>query len=190
MSGKNEFPSKLTPGPGTYGDMINLHYSTLPGAKMGRDDRKSYFLKSSSHEKPGPGEYVAPCFTEKSQAPKFRFGSSTREKDYLGQKGSKIMGPGPGNYESKIVIGHKSGCPVYSMPGRRADLRPKTGKDAPDAGVYNPKINYSSVKPKSPEFKVGKSKRDGELSLYTDAPGATAYSPKDEFTKTHFATWK
>lgn len=83
MSGKNDAPMKLTPGPGTYSDMINLHYSTLPGSKMGRDDRKSYFLKSSSHEKPGPGEYVAPCFTEKSQAPKYRFGSSTREKDYL-----------------------------------------------------------------------------------------------------------
>ena len=66
MSGKNEFPMKLTPGPGTYGDMINLHYSTLQGSKMGKDDRKSYFLKSSSHEKPGPGSYVAPCFTEKS----------------------------------------------------------------------------------------------------------------------------
>jgi hypothetical protein len=46
--------------------MINLHYSTLQGSKMGKDDRKSYFLKSSSYEKPGPGSYVAPCFTEKS----------------------------------------------------------------------------------------------------------------------------
>lgn len=153
MSGKQEFPSKLTPGPGTYSDMINLHYSTLQGAKMGRDDRKSYFLKSSSSEKPGPGEYVQPTFTEKSQAPKFRFGSSTREKDYLSLKGKATV-PGPGAYNSKVVIGHQSGCPVYSMPGRRADLRPKTGKDAPDAGVYNPKINYSSMKPKSPEFKV------------------------------------
>lgn len=105
MSGKQEFPSKLTPGPGTYSDMINLHYSTLQGAKMGRDDRKSYFLKSSSSEKPGPGEYVQPTFTEKSQAPKFRFGSSTREKDYLSLKGKATV-PGPGAYNSKVVIGH------------------------------------------------------------------------------------
>ena len=79
---------------------------------------------------------------------------------------------------------------MYSMPGRRTDLRPKTGKDAPDAGVYNPTIKYSSMKPKSPDFKVGSSKRDGGLALYTEAPGATAYSPKDQYTKTHFASWK
>lgn len=29
MSGKNEHPIKLAPGPGTYNDMIPLHYSTL-----------------------------------------------------------------------------------------------------------------------------------------------------------------
>ena len=46
------------------------------------------------------------------------------------------------------------------------------------------------MKPKSPDYKVGTAKRDGELSLYTNAPGATAYSPKDEFTKTHASTWK
>lgn len=61
------------------------------------------------------------------------------------------------------------------MPGRRADLRPKTGKDAPDAGFYNPKLTYSSVKPTSPEFSVTKAKRDGELNLYTDTPGPLAY---------------
>jgi hypothetical protein len=76
------------------------------------------------------------------------------------------------------------------MPGRRADLRPKTGKDAPDAGIYNPALTYSSVKLSPPKFSVGRSKRDGELKLYTDPPGATAYSPNDTLTKTHFATWK
>jgi hypothetical protein len=176
MSGKHEAPSPLVPGPGQYDDKITLHYSTLPGSKIGRDSRQSYFLKSSSYEKPGPGDYEKPCFTDKSQAPKFRFGSSTRERDYLTLK-SRAALPGPGNYESKIVIGHKSGCPVYSMPGRRADHRPKTGKDAPDAGLYNPKNTYSSTKPTSPEFSVNKAKRDGELALYTESPGPLAYSP-------------
>jgi hypothetical protein len=103
---------------------------------------------------------------------------------------TKLTNPGPGNYEPKVVLGHKSGCPAYSMPGRRQDLRPKTGKDAPDAGVYNPKVTYSSVKPTSPEFSVTKAKRDGELNLYTDTPGPLAYTPIDTFTKTHNATWK
>jgi hypothetical protein len=76
------------------------------------------------------------------------------------------------------------------MPGRRADLRPKTGKDAPDAGLYNPKHTFSSVKNHSPEFSVKKAKRDGELALYTETPGPLAYSPEDKFTKTHAATWK
>jgi hypothetical protein len=137
---------------------------------MGRDSRQSYFLKSTSYEKPGPGDYDKPAFTEKSDAPKIRFGSSTREKDYLSLKG-KLHQPGPGNYEAKIVIGHKSGCPVYSMPGRRADHRPKTGKDAPDAGLYNPKHTFNSMIKHNPEFSVGRSKRDGELGLYTESPG-------------------
>jgi len=34
------------------------------------------------------------------------------------------------------------------MPGRRKDLRPMTGKDAPGAGAYNPSVNY--VKSKAP----------------------------------------
>ena len=102
----------------------------------------------------------------------------------------KLGGPGPGKYEEKIVLGHKSGCPVYSMPGRRADLRPKTGKDGPDAGLYNPKINYSSVKEVAPLFSVSKAKRDGDLRLYTDPPGATAYTPNDTLAKTHFASWR
>jgi hypothetical protein len=189
MSGKHDTPTPLIPGPGQYDDKISLHYSTLPGAKMGRDSRQSYFLKSSSHEKPGPGDYDKPSFTEKNFAPKFKFGSSSREKDYLSLK-SRLALPGPGNYEPKVVIGHKSGCPVYSMPGRRADFRPKTGKDAPDAGFYNPKHTYSSLKQKSPEFSVTKAKRDGELNLYTDTPGPLAYSPNETFTKTHSATWK
>lgn len=70
------------------------------------------------------------------------------------------------------------------MPGRRADLRPKTGKDAPDAGVYDPKITFSSKKPVAPNFSVGKSKRDGELALYTNPPGSTTYNLNDSLTKT------
>ena len=76
-------------------------------------------------------------------------------------------------------MGHKSGCPVYSMPGRRPDHRPTTGKDAPDAGIYDPNSKYSSLRPVAPNFSVGKSRRDGGLNLNTDPLGATAYNPND-----------
>lgn len=69
MSGKHETnvsPNKVTPGPGNYSDMRALYYQTLPGSKIGRDTRKSYFLKSASYEKPGPGNYTTTCFTESS----------------------------------------------------------------------------------------------------------------------------
>lgn len=43
--------SKQTPGPGSYGDERALHYSTIPGSKIGRDVRKQQFLKTSSYGK-------------------------------------------------------------------------------------------------------------------------------------------
>lgn len=50
------------------------------------------------------------------------------------------------------------------MPGRRSDLRPKTGRDAPGAGTYNP--NIDPMRRSSPHFSLSKTKRDGELGLF------------------------
>jgi hypothetical protein len=50
------------------------------------------------------------------------------------------------------------------MPGRRADLRPKTGRDAPGAGSYNP--NYDPMRRSSPNFSVTKQGRDGEVGMF------------------------
>ena len=75
---------KLSPGPGTYGDIRESYYKSIPGSKVGRDNRQSSFLKTSSYDKPGPGKYATFSFTEKTDGPRFGFGSSTREKDYLG----------------------------------------------------------------------------------------------------------
>jgi len=50
------------------------------------------------------------------------------------------------------------------MPGRRADLRPKTGRDAPGAGQYNP--DYVKVRRSSPNFSVTKQVRDGEVNVF------------------------
>jgi hypothetical protein len=42
------------------------------------------------------------------------------------------MPPGPGSYDMKTTLG--DGTAKATMPGRRADLRPKSGRDAPGAG--------------------------------------------------------
>lgn len=74
------------------------------------------------------------------------------------------------------------------MPGRRKDLRPHSGRDAPGAGSYNP--NMSTAKKSNPNFSVSKSKRDASLSLFSNTPGAGAYLAKDILIKTHSASWK
>ena len=73
------------PGPGHYSDMRQIHYQKeLIGSKIGCDERKSSFLKANGHSNPGPGSYKNLNFADKRAAPKFGFGSSAREKDYIG----------------------------------------------------------------------------------------------------------
>lgn len=44
--------SRYTPGPGAYEDERKLHYSSIPGSKMGKDMRKSdHFLHTASYKK-------------------------------------------------------------------------------------------------------------------------------------------
>ena len=124
---------KITPGPGNYGDIRKSYYSNIPGSKIGKDYRKAEFLRTSSHSKPGPGVYKTLCFTDANHAPKFGFGTSYREKNY---SETALIPPGPSNYNIGGTLGN--GTPIATMPGRRADLRPKTGKDAPGAGAYDP----------------------------------------------------
>ncbi len=62
------------------------------------------------------------------------------------------------------------------MPGRRKDLRPKTGIDAPSPDKYNPTKFY--VKPDERSFSIGKQKRDGEIEIYKMTPGVGAYDPE------------
>ena len=53
-----------TPGPGAYSSMIQTHYTSIPGSKCGRDNRKSYFLKTSVSGNPEPGNYEKPGFCQ------------------------------------------------------------------------------------------------------------------------------
>jgi hypothetical protein len=49
-------PSNL-PGPGSYEDERRIHYTRIPGSKMGKDVRKAEFLKTGSFGKPAIGSY-------------------------------------------------------------------------------------------------------------------------------------
>lgn len=81
------------------------------------------------------------------------------------------------------------GVPCFSMPGRRADLRPKLGVGVPGAGNYEP-MNVSSKK-NGPQFSVGKSRRDGELSIYKNTPGAGTYGDKAAMiVRAKSASWR
>jgi len=70
--------------------------------------------------------------------------------------------PGPGHYNLESALG--DGKPVSLVTGRLKDLRPKTGRDAPGAGSYNP--DYKNLRKSSPSFSLTKQTRDGELGVF------------------------
>lgn len=106
------------PGPGYYDDMRQLHYQNMSGSKIGTDKRKAHFLKANGHSNPGPGSYAGnTTFIDKPYAPKFGFGSSQREKDYIGlaKKNQSITGPGPGSYKVPVQVGK---TPAFAIPNK------------------------------------------------------------------------
>ena len=79
--------------------MRQKYYDSIPGSKIGKDSRESsHFLKTPSHDKPAPGSYRTFSFVDKGSSPKFGFGTSQREKNYMISTG--LLPPGPGKYES------------------------------------------------------------------------------------------
>jgi len=189
MNAKNDLRvdlRKQNPAPGQYENADRKHYSTIPGSKMGRDMRKQQFLKTPAHDKPDPSKYDIHGFTKKSAAPKYSFGSSTRERDYFIKKMSAY--PGPNHYEQGTTMG--KGVPRYSMPDRGTDHRPKLGKDAPGSGLYNPEFGY--VKDKTKSFSISKGKRDGEINIYKNTPGSGHYHPtsSNNLVRAKSASWR
>lgn len=70
-----------------------------------------------------------------------------REKDYI-KNGQTLPGPSSYNLKSPLT----DGAPKATMPGRRKDLRPKSGTDAPGSGNYNP--NYDPMRKSGPMFSI------------------------------------
>jgi hypothetical protein len=58
-------------------------------------------------------------FVDKTTAPRFGFGSSKREKDYIGLAKSNrdITGPGPGSYKVPVQVGK---TPAFAIPNKDA----------------------------------------------------------------------
>ena len=78
--------NKISPGPGHYNSLQDLYYKNIPGSKIGRNERKSdNFIHTASVKKPAPGQYNGGSHTmvDKNSAPKYGFGSSSREKNYF-----------------------------------------------------------------------------------------------------------
>ena len=161
--------SKLTPGPGLYENENSVHYKSMRSGKIGKDNRQSYFLKTASTGKPASGKYEILGFSTESNSgvPKYGFAKDSKLKE------RPPGNPGPDHYEQKTTLGGTAGVPVYSFPGRRKDLRPKTGKDVPGSGTYEPSYNY--VKNAKPKFSVGRSARDGALGIFKNPPGPGQY---------------
>jgi hypothetical protein len=164
----NGTTGKNTPGPGQYIDDRAMHYASIPGSKIGKDARISnHFLHTASYLKQDPGKYNQHEFpnNELMGVPRYSFSKDNRMRDL--KKGP----PGPGNYE--IATKMADGVPCYSMPGRRKDLRPKVGVGVPGSGQYEP--THSFVKKNGPQFSVSKQRRDGELGIFKNTPGAGTY---------------
>jgi hypothetical protein len=77
VSGTNEKTIKgtdsswATPGPGLYSDCIQQHYNKIPGSKIHKDSRKSYFLKTSVTGNPEPGVYPKDGFEKLNAKPSY-----------------------------------------------------------------------------------------------------------------------
>ena len=107
-------------------------------------------------------------------------------------KDFKAITPGPGKYEENRTIGNM-GLPQYSMPARRKDHvsieRQRYGVGVPAGGQYNP--SDKSSKRNGSAYSVSKGRRDGDIGIFKNTPGAGTYHPDAslKIVKTASAQW-
>lgn len=110
MNGINEKWVKGTdrnftiPGPGNYDDCITQHYKSIPGSKIHKDARLSYFLKTSISGNPDPGNYEKKGFEKLNYYPKYSFGKEQRDVPL--PRGP----PGPDAYDYINQVGNHNDC--------------------------------------------------------------------------------
>jgi len=84
--------------------MIEKHYTTIPGSKIHKDNRKSYFLKTSLSGNPDPGNYEKNGFAKLNAVPQYSFGHEQRDVPL--PRGP----PGPGQYNFISQVGNNNDC--------------------------------------------------------------------------------
>ncbi len=85
-----------TPGPGNYENLDDLHYTKISGSKIGKDNRQSFFLRTTVSGTPDAGNYEKPGFATVNANPKFSIGKSLRDLPSDSKPGA--VGPGSYNY--------------------------------------------------------------------------------------------
>ena len=122
-------------------DEKTLAYSIGTGSRLD--------IVNTKHERdvPGPGNYAQDGLAHVKSAPKFGFGTSSRN-----DANNKLNGPGPGNYSMKNFTGDE--MPKFSMGTLNSfDPVKKESKSKPGPG------NYSPMTKKATSYTIGKGTR-------------------------------
>lgn len=173
----NTASNERNPGPGTYNHKGTLE---VPSSKFGTSQRIS--LNPNEKGSPGPGQHNPDFKKVKNDAPRYGFGSESRNSSKL-----KNYVPGPGNYELRTLIGDG---PKQTMHAT-IDYTPAKKENAfkPGPGQYND--NFTSVKKREAAYKIGTATR-GDLEtkkrlLATVSPDK--YNPNFHTIKNQAARW-
>ena len=134
---KGSSPMKNNPGPGTYNiqsvDNLRMHNSQKYGIGTS--------LRSNDKPKlnvPGPGNYQ-PNMADLKAAPKFGFGSDTRDGGNNPPRHSALF-PGPGAYKPKPFVGNEGvQCSIHGKLKSQTLDAQRPGPGAYDSTLRNKK---------------------------------------------------
>ena len=158
-----------TPGPGSYKAESTL---CKKGRSFGKETVRARKQKSTV---PGPGQYAIKGHSTKESAPRYGFGSESRDRRLSAANAT----PGPGNYK---IEGHytKRNAPRGLLVPRRPDSAPGFGRGTPGPGQY---ASSMIDKKSAPKFGFGTQCKATQLNKdRVKTPGAGTYSPSTKKT--------
>lgn len=163
----------MIPGPGQYA------FAPKVGAeapKYSLTARRPDTSPTVGKYSPGPGNYNPSDNYAKNQAPKYRFGSSTR-KDLR-----KTFSPSPDAYNVTTLDSRKKSSPAFGFGSSNRQALSKTSL-APGPGNYS--IPSKIVEKNGYYMGCRLSQKDRNI-----VPGPGNYDPDDKVGKTHSPTYK